>query len=49
MGEADIREEDALDSDGESISESIFITKDLLDSLSQFPQKSDFVKQSSKN
>ena len=39
MGEGDIREEGGLDSDGESISESIFITKDLLNGLSQFTQK----------
>ena len=39
MGEGDIREEGGIDSDGESISESIFITKDLLNGLSQFTQK----------
>jgi hypothetical protein len=44
MGEGDIREEGGMDSDGESISESIFITKDLLDGLSQFTQKFDLSK-----
>ena len=39
MGEGDVREEGGLDSEGESISESIFITKDLLNGLSQFTQK----------
>jgi hypothetical protein len=45
MGEGDIREEGGIDSDGESISESIFITKDLLNGLSQFTQKFEMSKE----
>ena len=39
MGEGDVREEGGVDSDGESISESIFITRDLLNGLSQMTLK----------
>ena len=45
MGKGDVREEGGMDSEGESISESIFITKDLLNGLSQFTQKFDVSKE----
>ena len=41
MGEGDVREEGGVDSDGDSISESIFITRDLLNGLSQMTSKVD--------